>query len=365
VIDKNKLIELYEKHKDKPNKWRVIGKELNEDHERVRDKYRALRKSGEVATENDTKGMFELKQFASVIKSDVLSKSSVINIGYKKPFTGKIKESAVLMLSDIHEGKINKFSDFSTSGKSSVTYNHEIMLTEFNKLTESIYSVIGLLKGSYDIEKLYIYGLGDYLDNDVIYKGQRFFVEYGAGKQILMLVKVLSDFVRELLKVFKEIEFVGISGNHGRFTANREEAPVENNIDYLMLKFLEIMFKDEKRVKFIIPESWFHLHQIYDWKYFLHHGDTVYSWLSLPYYGIVRQGKARRIEVDYDIDCIGHFHTRMEIPVSSTAYTLVNGSFVKKDSFAWKKFGVISKAEQYFFGVSPKRPRTWSFSLEM
>jgi hypothetical protein len=364
-MDNSKLVKLYEQHKDKGNKWKVIAEEIGEDPERLRSRFRKMRYSGKVVTENDTKGMFELKQFASIVGKDVFDKQSVINVPYKKPFKGKIKESAVLMLSDIHEGKINKFSDFSSGGKSVITFNHEIMLQEFNKLTESIYSVVHLLQHSYDIEKLYIYGLGDYIENDIIFKGQQFFIEYGAGKQVLVLAKVLSDFITELLKLFKEIEFVGITGNHGRMTERKSEAPIENSLDYLMLKFLELMFKDEKRVKFVIPETWFHLHKIYDWRYFLHHGDTVYSWMSLPYYGIVRQGKARRIEVDYDIDCIGHFHTRMEVPVSSKAYTLVNGSFVKKDNYAWKKFGAISKAEQYFFGVSPKRPRTWSFSLEM
>jgi len=86
---------------------------------------------------------------------------------------------------------------------------------------------------------------------------------------------------------------------------------------------------------------------------------------SLPYYGIVRQSKARRLEIDYDIEIIGHFHQRLEIPTSSKTITLVNGAWVPKDSFAWKKFGVQSKPEQHFFGVADERPRTWSFEIDL
>jgi hypothetical protein len=87
--------------------------------------------------------------------------------------------------------------------------------------------------------------------------------------------------------------------------------------------------------------------------------------MSLPYYGIVRQSKARRLELQYDIEVIGHFHTRMEIPTSSKTYTLVNGSWISKDTFGWKKFGALSKPEQYFFGISDKRPVSWKFELDL
>jgi len=55
----------------------------------------------------------------------------------------------------------------------------------------------------------------------------------------------------------------------------------------------------------------------------------------------------------------------MEIPLSSRAITLVNGSWVPKGMYAWKKYGVLTKAEQIYFGTSPKRPRTWQFTLNL
>ena len=154
-------------------------------------------------------------------------------------------------------------------------------------------------------------------------------------------------------------------GNHGRSTKRNEDEPACNSFDYHLARIMEVVFQDEKRIQFMTSESWYYLAKVRGWRYLLHHGDTVYSWMSLPYYGIVRQSKSRRIAIPFDIECIAHFHTRMEIPTGGHTYTLVNGSFISKDAYAWRKFGALSKAEQTFFGVSNKRPRTWNFSLEL
>jgi len=377
------ILNLYEKYKDfGRGKWIQMAKELNIDNpEKVRSIIKYYRKKGVIPEENNSVNIenfksvveeriipeennsIDIENFKSVVE-EVITTKKYISPTYKKPFKGKIKENAVLLLSDIHCGKINKFLDIET-GKVEETYNEQIMIQKFNKLIESIYSIIKLLSYSYDIKKLYIFGLGDFVDNNLIFKGQRFFIEYGVGKQVLTLVKVLADFIEELLSLFEEIEFVGVIGNHGRLTERKEASPVENSFDYLTYKILETYFRQEKRVKFDIPKTWFYVKSIENHKFLLHHGDCIYSWMGIPYYGITRQSKARQIEIPHNIECIGHFHQRMEIPVSSRSFCLVNGSFIDKDDFAWRKYGVLSKAEQYFFGVSKKRSRTWSFSLDL
>jgi len=279
-------------------------------------------------------------------------------------FRGKLLETAVLLLSDIHSGQINKFCD-PESGKMETTYNTQIMKQEFDRLLDGIKSINEILSHSYRLDKLYIFGLGDYIENDVIYRGQRFFVDRGVGDQLSTIVDILSQLFTALLADFKEIEFICVIGNHGRFQMSHEAAPTSNSFDYLMGKMLQIMFKDEKRVKITLPESWYYFQKIYDWKYFLHHGDTVYSWMSLPYYGLKRQGTSRRVETPFDVECIGHFHQIMTIPIGGNSKTIVNGSFIPKSDFGWKKFGILSKAEQYYFGVSPKRPRSWRWTIDL
>ena len=279
-------------------------------------------------------------------------------------FSGKLKESAVLMLSDIHAGKVNHYLNYEDN-EQVITYNEEKMIEEFNRLTDSLFGINQLLAPSYNLEKLYIFGLGDWVDNDIIFRGQQFFIDYGVGKQFITLLRLLTDFLEECLKMYDEVELITIGGNHGRMTHRKDASPACNNFDYLMGKMLETIFEPEERVNVIVSESWFYLKEIESWKYLLHHGDTIRSHMGIPYYGLVRQGKSRRIEMNYDIECIGHFHQKMEIPIGSNAIALVNGAWIENDDFAWRTMGVLSRPEQWYFGVSPKRPRTWQFPLDL
>ena len=342
--------------------WSKIADKFRTNENNIRKVYEYYAKKGLVHRPSD----LIIPKIDDIIEdiSDKVKKVPYKEVPYKKVFKGKLDETAVLCLSDIHAGKVNKMLNIE-SGKVEITYNTEIMNEEFDRLIETIHTIIDLLSPTYNIRKLYIVGLGDYLDNDIIYRGQRFFIDASVGDQLMSLLTPMTKLLRSMLNIFEEIEVVSIIGNHSRFSSHREEAPVSNSFDYLFMKLLEATFSRENRIKFVIPESWFYVFDIYKWRYFIHHGDTVYAWLSIPYYGIIRRSKARMIEVPHDMEIIGHFHQRMEIPTSSRSYTLVNGSFIPKDSYAWKKFGVFSKPEQYFFGVSPKRPRTWSFDLDL
>jgi hypothetical protein len=267
-------------------------------------------------------------------------------------------------LGDIHAGKTNQFLNPDT-GLMETTYNEDKMVQEFNRLLDSIYGINHLLSHGYNIKKLNIFGVGDLVDNNLIFKGQQWFVEYGVGKQMITLITLLTKFLEACLTMFDEVEFVIVGGNHGRMTHAREAYPAYQSFDYLVGKMIETVFKGKPRIDVRVSESWYYLKKIYEWRYFIHHGDTVYSWMSLPYYGIVRQSKARRIEMNFDMECIGHFHTKMEVPVSSHAVTLVNGCWIENEDFSWRKFGNLSRPEQWYFGVSPKRPRTWQFPLDL
>ena len=309
--------------------------------------------------------LIDLNEFGKEMIEKLKTQKRLIRIPRKQDlFKGKIIESAVLLLSDIHSGQVNKFLEPET-GKSITTYNTEIMIQEFDRLLDAVFTINQLLSYSYQIDKLYIFGLGDYVEGDLIFQGQRFFIDMGVGEQLVTLVGLLTQFFQELLKMYQEIEFICLIGNHGRFSHKKEAAPISNSFDYLVGKMLEVVFKDEPRVKIVVPDGWYYLQKIYDWRYFLHHGDTVYSWMSIPYYGLKRQGTSRRVEIPFNIECIGHFHQRMEIPISGHSITLVNGGWIDKSDFAWRKFGILSKPEQYYFGVSPKRPRSWGFALDL
>lgn len=371
-ITKEQLQKDYEIAKSMPNKWVILGEKYGTTPGSVRDRYRYyFGKTIDVHTKEkkvDTKEIEEKITAESIAKEVIagMMKQDARNISvkYDGRKTGKIKEDCVLILSDLHVGKKNVFFDPAKNANIE-TYNEDIMWKQGEKLINTIYEINDILLPSYMFEKLHIFCAGDLLDNHMIYPGHAFGVDADVGKQIWIAVKLFIEMIDKLLVIFKNIEINAIPGNHGRMSERPLEIPLSSNFDFQLMKIIEVWYRNEPRVKINAPESWYMIAEIKGWKYFIHHGNTVYSWMSLPYYGIVRQSKSRRIELQYDIECIGHFHTRMEIPTSSKTYTLVNGSWISKDTYGWKKFGALSKPEQYFFGISEKRPVSWKFELDL
>ena len=308
--------------------------------------------------------LVDVQDFSKELITQLKRRKNIITTPRQhKIFKGRLDETAVLMLSDIHSGQKNSFLDPGEK-QPHTTYDTEIMFEQGNRLIDGVETINRLLSHSYKLDKLYIFGLGDLVENDVIFKGQRFFIDKAVGYQLRDLVDLLANTITRLLETFREIEFINVIGNHGRF-GEKEASPAVNSFDFIAGQMLQLMFRDEPRVKITLPESWYYFVDIYGWRYFLHHGDTVYSWMSLPYYGLKRQGTARRIETPFDIECIGHFHHSMEIPISGGSKTFVNGSWIPKSDYGWRKFGVISRPEQYYFGVSPKRARSWGWNIDL
>lgn len=316
--------------------------------------------------EDEKKVRIQLDRFGSAMIDKLRQEESLVKIPkQRKVFKGKLKESAVLVLSDMHLGLENYFIDLET-GESILTYDVEIAIKEANRLLDGISGINQLLSRSYNIETLYIFALGDLVEGDIIIQNQQFFIEAGVGNQMLLAVKLITNLIQELLKTFKQIKLINIAGNHGRMTRRANiPQPFYNNFDFLTGKMLQEVFRQEKRVNIQTPEAWFFRTKIYNWQYFLHHGASIRSWMGIPYYGIVRQSRQRRAEIEFDVEVMGHFHQQMEIPLSSKAITLVNGSWIEKGMLGWRKYGHLTKAEQLYFGVSKKRPRSWQFALTL
>jgi len=360
---------LIENPPTKPGDYYEIAKKFNVNPEMIRAHCRRLGIT--VSKVEEVKKLLDYNQLSKSLVEVLKKDRPEIQLPKQKVLrNGRLVEQAVLLLSDIHYGKINEFYDTKTN-KRTITYSPQIFTDELNRLLDGISTINELLLGGYNLETLNILAVGDLVDNELIYKGQKKFVEEGVIAQVLDLVSYLKKMTLELLKLFPKIRWVIVGGNHARITSGVEADWDYNNFDYLVGKILQLSFEgqaeNQDRVEVIVPESWYYVHKIYNWKYLLHHGNFIYSWMSLPYYGIVRQSKSRAIEIPYDIEIIGHFHPSqiLQIPTSSHSLTIVNGSWIEKDEFGWKRFASLSSAKQFYFGVSTKRPMSWAFPLDL
>lgn len=285
---------------------------------------------------------------------------------YKYTHKAKTKEiENVTMWGDWHiskhvDGKeINGFNE----------YDVDIFKSRLRRMVESIHSITDLHRTQSPIKKLNILSLGDMLDGDDIYKGHKTRLTNHAIEQIFIGVNETAHAISNLAKNYEEIKFVGVCGNHGRI-GNKGENKFLMNFEYLYYKMLERELSAHKNISFVIPESYFHIHEIQGYKFFLTHGDDIPSWNSIPWYGIVRAVSAWISMLDtqgkrFDYVGIGHFHSSHSSEFQAGKEIFMNGCLCGSDFYSIKRLRKTSTPTQWMFGVHPEHGVTYRYPLKV
>jgi len=269
-----------------------------------------------------------------------------------KPNTKKQSEDMVILWSDMHVGMINKNP---LTGK--ITYNDEILeKIELPNFIKGIYRFYELYKPAYNIETLYILDLGDNITNDRIYEGQQLEITCNVGRQILRLFQYQSDFIKHMLKIFPNVVFVGVPGNHSRTTSTPISEDATNSFEFLKNQLLKERFRNNKRVKIIVPETYMYSIKIRGHKYLLLHGNIIRGTSLNSIEKATMQLADLAKQEYYDIIIMGHLHTALKLKIKPTTSLLVNGCWIDVDSYAYNTLRKYSTATQWSFLVSKKSP---------
>jgi hypothetical protein len=336
-----------------------IAKKLGRSYKSVAHRRSKLLNTEEIVYAPAEKGEDALKQedFLALLKEVVIKDYDAKRFPtYDLSHKAKSTEILNLVISDLHTGKINVWYDTESTQKV-VTYN-DVIRHKFEKhYLDSVIKLLSLWNHGYYFEKLNIFLLGDLIDNDRIFEGQKSMISMPAGRQVFTCCAELVDMIGLLSGFFPEVEVTCLIGNHGR-TANssKEEEPVENNFEFGMYKIMELMFQksDKKNIKFTIPDSRFYSVTNYGHKIFMSHGETIRG-ASVSY--ATRKAKELLLNLPngYNLYVIGHRHESDRCALSPTAELLVNGCWVPYDDYAFKLYGVATQPAQWCFGSSPKR----------
>jgi len=291
----------------------------------------------------------------------------------KRPYTPPVKlikplkkpkrpdEDAVLLLSDMHIGEEAMLDEMGGLNE----YNFDVFRKRLEELARSIYSFIDIQSAKYNIPKLHIGMLGDNLTGEMIYLGQRNYIDLDLGDQFVEGGEAVVDFIISMLDVFPTVEIDGVVGNHGR-VGKKGESKTHVSFDWLWYKYIQkALSKYEDRIKFNFPKSFFVVKNIRGWNFLYQHGEDIISYLRTPYYGMDRDAKDMRdmlqtIGEDFDYICYGHFH-ESETKELIRGERIVNGSFVGGDLFSTKKLRKISRPSQFCFGVNAKHGISWRY----
>ena len=163
---------------------------------------------------------------------------------------------------------------------------------------------------------------------------------------------------------FKKIRIWTVEGNHGRVGRRNSE---KTNYDRIFYKRLADRFDSSKRVEVNISSNWYNHAEIMGHGYLLFHGDNVYTYMNIPFYGLIQRAMRLRvggIREYFDVVCLGHFHAVGSLYWNNIRI-LMNGTFLTDDDFSQKRLGLKSATKFWFFGVSEERPITWSYLIDV
>lgn len=211
---------------------------------------------------------------------------------------------------------------------------------------------------------------GDMVSGD-IHQELRETNELSANPAVKSLVEEETAGITRLADKFGAVWVISVPGNHGRTTMKPQaKRAVESNYDTVSAWWLESIFRGDKRVQFMTPESGDALFSVYGWRYLLTHGDKIGSRGGEGFIGPAATiARGMKKLVDYyaglgqtvDRIFIGHFHEAMEL-----RWGFCNGSLPGYSEYAKMNRMSPDVPKQWLFFSHPSHGLTvrWPIMLE-
>lgn len=313
---------------------------------------------------------------------------------YKPPRVKMSRESqaAVLQLSDLHIGEIDRTVETNAPG-----YDFDVFCNELQILKRKVLRIVEHHRMISPVPKLVMFWKGDFVCGHEVFPGQSWRTELDVLLQVLSGTTKLVEFVTEVSYFFEEVLIVCVPGNHGALRG-KQPAPMHVNWDFLLYHMVRKWLENNTRVKMVISPSWWTIQKIGPWSFYVDHGATFgRRWMGIPLYGIKRaSGEMRRTldvmremsksqiqtidranpeiqkilkecaphllasDLHFDHILLGHNHETF-----FWRGILGNGAFSRGNYYALKQFQAINIPEQNLFGVHPQVGISWFYPLRL
>jgi len=240
-------------------------------------------------------------------------------------------------------------------------FNMDIAKQRSMKFFQGGLRLTNLLKQDVEINNVVLALLGDFISNDI-------HEEISEVAMVAPMHAIL--FAQELIA--SGIEFIlehsdynltipCHSGNHARTTkTTRFSTENGHSLEFLMYKALAGYFRNEERVKFIVPDGYHSYLKIYDQNIRLHHGHAInyqggIGGIFIPAFKAISQwDKARPV----DLDLFGHFHQ-----CKDGGKFISNGSLIGFNAYALSIKADYEEPKQQLFMIDKKRGRTCTWPI--
>ncbi len=292
-----------------------------------------------------------------------------VNIGLGKKTKDNRPQSAVLVFSDTHIGKVVRPDQTLGFGK----YDFGTFLARLKYMEETILSILRDHTTT-PVPELVVAMLGDMLDGALLHGAEvgqvntLFSQFYGAGHAI-------AQFFRNLAAGLPKIRIETAVGNHTRWQ-NQRKMPTTNrfsNLDMFLYAYVQALTHDVKNIEWNLTAQPFCLFDVQGWKFHGSHGDHIRGGdraLGIPNHSIGRSlsvnsqlfGKAATPAPNFYL--LGHLHRSITIP-HALGDVMVNGGFPGLDNYALaENFNPVDPSQRFFL-VHPKYGRTATYELSL
>jgi len=292
----------------------------------------------------------EIIEHRRLLELDRKMKSAVI---YSVKSKGKKKDreaTAVILYSDGHiEEKITRSS---VNGLNE--YNPAIAKERSDFCFINARKLIAKERQDVKISDVVLGLLGDNI-HGLIHESYAYTNYMTPQEASIMSYELIVSGMNHLLedKLIKKLTVVCKVGNHSRSTLK----PFSDNealmsYEWGIYKNIERHFKDNPRVDIILENSYFTYLSIYDKVFRFHHGHNIkygggVGGMVVPLSKFIYRANE---QIKADIDCIGHFHTRIALP-----NVFINGCLCGFGTYALKIGARPEPPVQSFFLVDKHR----------
>ena len=276
------------------------------------------------------------------------------------------EEIAIAVLSDIQLAKITP------------DYNTEVAERRVIAYAEKVVELANVQRKAHPIRKCAVFAAGDIIEGELIFPGQSHLIDSSLYKQATLDgPRIMTQFFDILLANFEEVDVTWVIGNHGHLGGrNRKDYHPDSNADRMLGRIMSMIYRDEKRIKWTIPDStgdnhWFSIANLgKKCKFFIWHGDNVRGFSGFPWYGFGKklQGwktlAANGLMPDFDYAIAGHFHTPTTMYLNDIRLW-VNGSTESYNTYALEQLASMGRPCQWLLFCKPNTGVTAEYLVNL
>lgn len=287
-------------------------------------------------------------QFCKSIKRlDNLQMSNSQKINSFNPKSSKNDLNPIMILTDLHIGKIVNSDDM-------LGFNEYNLEKAKERISVATAKFINFYKKFEDeIETINVLLLGDLIENDLNHQNE---LEFSIPLQIEKASEIILGAIQTIQNAFKdkEIRVFGVVGNHGRFVSmsKGKKMPtydiLNSSYEFLIFKFLEL-----QGVNIFFNSANEQLVKIGDLNLLLTHGDNMKINTASPNSIINQIEKKTKLFQEiknnyFDLLCMGHLHS----PFNYNNKIIIGGSPLGYDDYAKS------------LNIKPSKPSVTSFAIK-